>query len=899
MHNAAILLIGLLSGVGASDYSRSLTAKELDQATLDAEGYGEKNSLKRQDDGLRITLGPGLKETGWKTPQQLRFGGNFTISANLVIKKIPKPAQEDGAAIGLALAFQDINQPDVTLLRLREPSGLEVYRTVEKAMGNPMQMQMQMGFGQPGQKPPKPPRRTSPAAGDAVRLEIQREGNTIRYQVLEGNSGRTRYLGQVEVQPMDVSAIKLFASNRNGVEPLDVILRDITIHADRINGLGTMVRTVFDQVIYGEPTAIVDGILLVGDQVKTGPGANPNQPEAPVPTPPGLDPDDSPEPGLARVPGAVVLAMPAGQGAVIAGGPVAAAPAVVAAAPVAAPAPAAATPAPAVAAPPSDPFAPDAAPSAVFAPAPAPAPPPPKAKIPLDELESIRFERTPVMSARFMGQPNLDFTLPGLSAKKDDATKKPDAKKTDGTDDVLAPPPGTTAPTKIAKVDPKKNGIRDLNLSLFNLRSAEIKQVTVTCQTDKAPTSWRLDTTDSQDWPLVVRRSGTEPMADLYLEPPPGDCFQKDFTIAVIYADGQNANANAKADAHTKPDLAVDPKAPGIEKLDAWLYLTGEEKLCGKLESISQEAVRITTPWQDHLDVPLARVIGIHLGLIERKESAAAFARRLKARGSEDQLLAQIKTGEVVAIPGLIEGTEEDKLRFQYKGRTRTLPLKQVEGLVMASRAESDRTDVLRTTFSLPADLLVSGRWKGLDASVWKVETAWGQELKLPAADVQSVRFHGGKLTYLSDLNPSKVEEIPFFGRRLSWRRDVNLMGEPLKMNGQTYDRGVAVHSRSILTYDLNGRYSTFEALVGFDDASKGQGRVDCRVFADGREIFANPDLKASDPPVKLSLPVSGAEQLRLQVDFGRGQNTGDRVIWANARLYRQSSPKAATTPTR
>ena len=109
-------------------------------------------------------------------------------------------------------------------------------------------------------------------------------------------------------------------------------------------------------------------------------------------------------------------------------------------------------------------------------------------------------------------------------------------------------------------------------------------------------------------------------------------------------------------------------------------------------------------------------------------------------------------------------------------------------------------------------------------------------------------------------------------------------------MNGQTYDRGVAVHSRSVLTYDLNGRYATFEALVGFDDASQGQGRVDCRVFADGKEIYANPDLQASDPPVKLSLPIAGAEQLRLQVDYGRGQDTGDRVIWANARLYRPAA---------
>ena len=67
---------------------------------------------------------------------------------------------------------------------------------------------------------------------------------------------------------------------------------------------------------------------------------------------------------------------------------------------------------------------------------------------------------------------------------------------------------------------------------------------------------------------------------------------------------------------------------------------------------------------------------------------------------------------------------------------------------------------------------MVSGRWKDLDTSVWKVETPWGQDVKLPAAEIQDVRFRGGKVTYLSDLNPSKVEEAPFFGHRLGWRRD-------------------------------------------------------------------------------------------------------------------------------
>ena len=59
------------------------------------------------------------------------------------------------------------------------------------------------------------------------------------------------------------------------------------------------------------------------------------------------------------------------------------------------------------------------------------APAKPKAKVPLDELESIRFERTPAMAARFMGQPNVDFTMPGLSAKKEEPPKKEEPAKKD------------------------------------------------------------------------------------------------------------------------------------------------------------------------------------------------------------------------------------------------------------------------------------------------------------------------------------------------------------------------------------------------------------------------------------------------------------------------------------
>jgi hypothetical protein len=623
-------------------------------------------------------------------------------------------------------------------------------------------------------------------------------------------------------------------------------------------------------------------------------------------------------------------------------------------------------------------------------------PPKPKAKVPFDEVERIRFERTLSLSARFVGQTNLDFTLPGRSFKKEDATpapdKKPggaatkagaekgapkkdaapaakagtakaemkkeaaaskdqakaessaksetkktetakpnakkaddkkadtnkvDAKKADtktaeakkvdtkkaaekkagGDDDANAPPPGTTI-TKIPKVEPKKNGIRDLQISLFGLRPAKIKQITVNCQTDKGQTSWRLDTSDSEDWPVFVRRSGTGPSADLYLEPPPGDSFEKDFNITVNYEDGQMANTQAKSSAHTAANAALDPKAPATPGLDAWVYLTGDEKLFGKLESIGQETLKLTTPWQDHLDIPLARVAGLQLGLLEPKESVDSFTKRLKARGSEDLLLAQTKKGEVIAISGVVEQTQGGRLHFSYQGRSRTLPLEQVEGLILAFRPDAPQPDQLRPTFTLTSGVVVSGKWQSLNTEIWKIQAPWGQDVNLPAPAVQEARFRGGKMTYLSDLTPSKVEEQPYFGHRLPWRRDVNLQGEPLKMNGRTYERGLAVHSRCILTFDLNGRYSKFEALVGFDDAAKSLGRVDCRVYADGKALYANRDLRADGPSAKLDLPVAGAQQLRLHVDFGPDQDTGDRVIWANARLHRAPPKTAAATTT-
>ena len=904
MLSAAIVWIGLgVVGSGLGDFLRPFGSRDFDQATFDAESFGEKKALSRAEDGLKVVLAPGAAEVGWKTPQALRIGGDCTVSASLSILKLPKPGGEDGVAIGLAVATQNVDQPEATLLRQVEPDGKPIFRSVDKGgnaapggMGRMMPgMIMPFGFGPPG-KPAKPERRTFPAQGTNIRLEIRRQGSTLRYQVFDEVASEPREIGHFEIGSGDIAGVKLFVSNRNGAEAVEVLLRDITIHADRLSGLGTAVRTILGTVLHGDPTKLDGDTLVIGGTPPQPPAGTETKPQ---PTSPPTGPPTPPAEPAVIVPGLAVQGVvvgPAGGGMVIlpAGGGAAQLTIQVDKAQGVAPR--------AKSTPPAGGAAVAASPAAAAA-------APPK-EVSLGEVETITFERSSTLSARYLGQPNVDATRPGgPDATKDqdkdkdkdkdqDKDKKPEpaAPQSPAGDDLAAPPPGTVAPVKVAKVEAKPNGIRDIHLSLSSLRPEALKQVMIQCPTDKGQASWQLDTTGSPNWPLTLTRAGSEPYADLFLEPPAGDCHDKEFTITLTFADGQQANTKVKATGHTDPKLAFDPQSP-TPALDARVFLAGDEQLFGKLEAIGDDKLTLTTPWGDRLDLPMTRIVGVYMGMPDHKESAESFAKRLKTRGDQDTLLARAKDGEVVAITGVVESIEANKLGFQYGGKTRTLPLKGVEGMILAARPALPPPTEVRPTFDLAGGIVISGRWATIEPAIWQVEAPWGQTIKLPATDVRSVRVRGGGMTYLSDLEPSQVEEIPYFGRRTPYRKDVSLIGAPLRLDGQAIDKGLAVHSRTSLTYDLNHRFATFEALVGFDESGGKKGRVDCRVFADGKEIYANPDLHADAPATRLSLPVAGAEQLRLVIDFGADENTGDRVIWGNARLYRQPPAPSPTPP--
>jgi hypothetical protein len=110
---------------------------------------------------------------------------------------------------------------------------------------------------------------------------------------------------------------------------------------------------------------------------------------------------------------------------------------------------------------------------------------------------------------------------------------------------------------------------------------------------------------------------------------------------------------------------------------------------------------------------------------------------------------------------------------------------------------------------------------------------------------------------------------------------------------GKRYGKGLVTHpgngaERAYVEYALAGQYQRFLATLGSaaDQSNYGHGTMNYAVLVDGRVVEQG---RFPTPPAtrELSIPVSGAQTLRLEVDNGGDGNHSDHAAWGNARLKR------------
>ena len=116
----------------------------------------------------------------------------------------------------------------------------------------------------------------------------------------------------------------------------------------------------------------------------------------------------------------------------------------------------------------------------------------------------------------------------------------------------------------------------------------------------------------------------------------------------------------------------------------------------------------------------------------------------------------------------------------------------------------------------------------------------------------------------------------------------------PMRIGDRNYLRGLGSHAPGEILIELDGVYTEFEAEVGLQWQDSEQGSVIFKVVVDGKEVFDSGVMRKHDPARKVSIPLKGADELRLVVTDARDGITCDCANWADARLVPDPAAKPA-----
>ena len=159
--------------------------------------------------------------------------------------------------------------------------------------------------------------------------------------------------------------------------------------------------------------------------------------------------------------------------------------------------------------------------------------------------------------------------------------------------------------------------------------------------------------------------------------------------------------------------------------------------------------------------------------------------------------------------------------------------------------------------------------------------------VRIDADRVVTVDVIGGRWEWLSDRHPVSYEQVPMLGPGWEYFAGRNVRGGPLLVAGQPYERGIGVHSRSNLVFELNGEYREFVTSFGIDDDSGPMADVKVVILVDGQRRFEKDHIRRGNLFGPIRLDVTRAGRIELIVDYGDNGDIQDRFDWVEPGLIR------------
>lgn len=332
--------------------------------------------------------------------------------------------------------------------------------------------------------------------------------------------------------------------------------------------------------------------------------------------------------------------------------------------------------------------------------------------------------------------------------------------------------------------------------------------------------------------------------------------------------------------------------AVGFHLLDDG-YLSGD--LARGESGDATEAVVAKTRLGSATKIPFAKLAAVRFHPVGTAPAAAElFRAALKDRLPAHDVL--VSRGDAMGKPprslrGTLIALDESTGSFRFGDRTRKFRVAKMYGVVLAVGV--DAAPSYPATIEFTDGSRISGEVVSANGETVQLASSVGCDVEVALTDVARITLRSDRVVYVSDLTPTTERVEGRLHRPWPVRRDRSVAGGPLSIGGRTFEKGLGVHSRTELTYDLDRAYQTFAATIGIDDSVGQRGSVVFRILGDGVERFASGDVAGWDEAESIIVDVRGVSALTLLVEYGEGLDLSDHADWADARLIKPSADRA------
>ena len=329
---------------------------------------------------------------------------------------------------------------------------------------------------------------------------------------------------------------------------------------------------------------------------------------------------------------------------------------------------------------------------------------------------------------------------------------------------------------------------------------------------------------------------------------------------------------------------------------------------CGQF-GIKGKEVQLTLLSGQALKFPLSRVKS-YLTEAHDKSFRQDWEKYLAKKTPFDQLVVKTKTtvkkdGKDVeefilnAVPVTV-GDADDKgenIEFTLSKKNpdgtadkKSKSLATIHGIIFTTGPNADAAPLLCKVLDVNGNVIVASEVT-VEGDKVSVVTPVGVKLDLTRAALAKLDYTGGKLVYLSEWDPKKmqVKESSTEDRIDHFRRDKNLDDGPIRLAGYPpFAKGLSVHSHTEFTFELDGEFREFKAIIGVDENVSGADGPTEVFISDadtGKELkrvtVSRKDKQAQDVTVN----VQNVKTLKIVVASPELLDLGRHVDLADARV--------------